>query len=189
MFHLFGFASTVRRLWTPNDIPVGICCIPHPAASFLDYLQQFGAPAKLALNPPSPSQLPDAPTNTSGPFWTDVPLRPTYKAYHSRPLRYLDVYVDDFISACQGTLCQHLAALQTIFNTINKVFCLLSSEDPPLQQEPISVKKLGKGDATWSTQKVVLGWILDTVHEAISLLQRRLDRLHSILANLPCSKS
>ena len=34
--------------------------------------------------------------------------------------------------------------------------------DSPFRQEPISVKKLKKGDADWDTQKTILSWDVDT---------------------------
>jgi hypothetical protein len=35
----------------------------------------------------------------------------------------------------------------------------LDSSDPEARQEPVSVKKLLKGDACWTTRKQVLGWL------------------------------
>ena len=57
--------------------------------------------------------------------------------------------------------------------------------DPPSQQESISVKKLKKGNAHWSTQKRVFGWELDTLAETLQLPAHRIDRLTTILEDLP----
>ncbi len=71
----------------------------------------------------------------------------------------MDVFVDDFVGLAQK-LKQRVSC--TLLEAVDEVFCPLSPTDPPAQQEPISVKKLLEGDGSWSTIKLVLGWILDT---------------------------
>ena len=39
------------------------------------------------------------------------------------------------------------------------------------RRDPISVKKLKKGDCSWTTLETMLGWILDTVNMTIKLPQ------------------
>ena len=73
-------------------------------------------------------------------------------------------------------------------HTIDEVFHTQVASNPSLCQEPISTKKLGKGDAHWSTGKVVLGWILDTAQETIELPPWPLQHLHDILDSFPCTK-
>jgi len=46
------------------------------------------------------------------------------------------------------------------------------------------VKKMAKGDAKWSTRKLVLGWIIDTVRGTIELPPHRVDRLLEILSSI-----
>jgi hypothetical protein len=46
------------------------------------------------------------------------------------------------------------------------------------------MKKLHKGDAKWSTRKILLGWLVDTVGENISLPDHQADRLVDILSSL-----
>jgi len=53
-----------------------------------------------------------------------------------------------------------------------------------MRQEPASVKKLKKGDAAWSTRKVVLGWMLDTVDKTIELPEHRFARFQLILKDI-----
>jgi hypothetical protein len=121
---------------------------------------------------------------------TPVPLpRRASRGFHQRPLSYTDVYMDDFIGAVQGGPQRQQRARRIIFDTIDSVFRPLSPTDGKNRQEPISIKKLQKGDARWSTRKTVLGWTLDTVRETIELPQRRLDRLQTILDSLPRSKT
>jgi hypothetical protein len=47
---------------------------------------------------------------------------------------------------------------------------------------------MGNGDATRTTVKTALGWILDTVEKTISLPAHRLSRLHELLASVSCSQ-
>ena len=57
-----------------------------------------------------------------------------------------------------------------------------------LRREPISISKLAKGNAKWATQKILLGWIIDTVNKTIELPTHRADRLLSILIKLSRKK-
>ena len=47
------------------------------------------------------------------------------------------------------------------------------------------MKKLLQGDCSWSTVKLVLGWIIDTVNMTIQLPQHRIDRLWEIINSIP----
>jgi len=66
-------------------------------------------------------------------------------------------------------------------HVIDDVFRPLSPADHPTRKEPISVKKLRQGDAAWSTQKEVLGWLLDTQAMTLRLTTRRYTRLSQLL--------
>jgi hypothetical protein len=101
------------------------------------------------------------------------------------PLQYTDVYVDDFVMAAQGSHAKLRRHRRTLFHEVDRVLRPLEPTDSPHRTEPISVKKLGKGDAQWATRKNILGWIVDTVRHTIELPPRRRARLHSILAELP----
>jgi hypothetical protein len=73
------------------------------------------------------------------------------------PATYVDVFVDDSVGLAQKHKQQ---VRRTLLEAVNEVFLPLSPTDPPTQQEPISVKKLLEVDSSWSTIKLVLGWIL-----------------------------
>ena len=45
------------------------------------------------------------------------------------------------------------------------------------RREPISTKKLSKGDASWSTYKTILGWVIDTLRGTIELPPHQKERL------------
>ena len=52
-------------------------------------------------------------------------------------------------------------------------------------EKPISIKKLRKGDAARSTQKVVLGWAIDTVKQVLTLPDDRKTNLLALLDPTP----
>ena len=104
---------------------------------------------------------------------------------HTKPKSYVDVFVDDFISLAQGSHNRLCHVRQTLLHAIDTVFRPLDDKDSPHRQEPVSVKKLRKGDCSWDTCKLVLGWIIDTTASTITLPPHRLDRLAEILADIP----
>ncbi|EJK43807.1 hypothetical protein THAOC_37712 [Thalassiosira oceanica] len=75
-------------------------------------------------------------------------------------LQYLiEVYMDDFIAAAQAKSPEELKHIsRAVLHAIHDVFPegLLSPED-----QPVSVKKILKGEAQWSALKEILGWIFD----------------------------
>jgi hypothetical protein len=79
----------------------------------------------------------------------------------------MDVYMDDFIAATQLTSTSLDAARSTLFDCIDQVLRPMSPTDSPFQKDPISTKKLLKGDAAWTTRKSILGWTVDTIARTI----------------------
>jgi hypothetical protein len=101
----------------------------------------------------------------------------------TRPVDVFDVYVDDFIALGQGNPHRLKILRRHLLHSIDSVFAPLSATDTH-GSEAISVKKLRKGDAAWSTLKIVLGWLLDTIQNTISLPPHRADRLLAIFHDL-----
>ena len=67
----------------------------------------------------------------------------------------VDIYLDNFISTCQGDPLERTQLLRHLFCSFDTVFhpnMLINT----FRKYPILVKKLRKGDASWSTKKVVL---------------------------------
>ena len=60
--------------------------------------------------------------------------------------------------------------------------------DDEYRRDPISLKKLWKGNGALETSKVVLGWLIDTVAGTIELPAARVERLHELLASFPRSR-
>ena len=98
-----------------------------------------------------------------------------------RPLQEWDVYVDDFLGVAQGGKRRLTRVKRALLHSLDDVFRGLEPSDIPERQEPASVKKLLKGDATWATRKLILGWIVDMVKGTIELPPHRIERLHEIL--------
>ena len=105
------------------------------------------------------------------PFHDSGPIRP--------PLAYTDVYVDDFIKLAQ-TWENCLRVRRHTYHGIDSVFRPNDQRDRA-RKNPISEKKLLKGDDFWSTQKVILGWMVDTLTRTISLPSHREKRLLDLL--------
>ncbi len=132
------------------------------------------APAPLASVPPAVPQ----PTVRN-------PLLPQ----RQRILGGVDIFVDDFIGIAQGSTRRLNRIRRILMEAIDDVFRPLDSADPSYRKQPQSVKKLLQGDASWSTLKKVLGWLIDTVAMTIRLPPRRLQRLAELLASIPVTQS
>ena len=105
-----------------------------------------------------------------------------------KPVRYVDVYVDDFIGLAQGSQRARNQVRDTLLHSIDQVFRPQLHNEEKQRQEPTSVKKLSQGDGHWTTQKTVLGWKLDFLTNTLQLTTRRQDRLTELLDSLPPSK-
>jgi hypothetical protein len=60
--------------------------------------------------------------------------------------------------------------------------------DETHRNEAILLKKLLKGDGSWNTQKLILGWIVDTIRQTIELPPHRKETLASIFEELASLK-
>lgn len=136
----------------------------------------------LAIHPSSPTQL--QPPAIAPHVATEPPVTAIHPPRYHRPIRYADIYVDDFMGLVQGDEVERLNAMRTILHVLDDVLRPLEPTDDPHRQEPASVKKLKKGDANWSTSKVILGWLINTVDKTIQLPPHRQERLKEILATI-----
>jgi hypothetical protein len=119
-----------------------------------------------------------------------LPLWSPYPTFHpSTPLAYADVYMDDFIGLAQGHPGLRDRVRSVLMHSIDSVFRPLHpTEVNSTRKEPISIKKLQKGDARWTTRHTILGWIIDTVAQTIELPLHRAQRLIEILTHLATRK-
>jgi len=94
-------------------------------------------------------------------------------------LAYTDVFVDDLFGLVQGSQRCHKAFRCNLLHAIDEVFAQPTDKEPN-RQEAASVKKLKRGDAALTTQKLILGWILDTLRKTLELAEHH----PAILASL-----
>jgi hypothetical protein len=83
-----------------------------------------------------------------------------------------DVYVDDFVSMAQYNSKRRHQVKRSLYKSLDSVFWSLHDTSNPHHQEPVIIKKMLKGDSTWATYKLILGWILGTVNKTIQFLVR-----------------
>ncbi len=55
---------------------------------------------------------------------------------------------------------------------------------PGVVKEPVSLKKLKKGDGSWNSRKVILGWVIDFVRQTLELPPHRKHTLAAIFTEL-----
>jgi hypothetical protein len=92
------------------------------------------------------------------------------------PIAFTDVYIDDFMIVAQRP--RHITTLNKLLHTIDTVF----HDHPDLPRGPvISHSKLTKGDMAFSTQKQLLGWLVDTQALTIALPPHRLENMTTLL--------
>lgn len=78
--------------------------------------------------------------------------------------------------------------MRAILHCVDEVFPPLEDGDSPYRQEPTSIKKLNKGDGHPTTQKIILGWLIDFMACTIKLTEQRRARLGEILEQYPRSR-
>lgn len=147
----------------------------HNAPHHLDELAESVQP-----EPPAQTVAPVASVPTLAvPSERDPSLK-----VNSAPLGYVDIFVDDFIALAQES-GNSRRVRRILLRAIDDVFRPNDAADSVHRREPVSLKKLKKGDCSWATVKEVLGWIIDTVNMTIHLPPRRVDRLSEILSSIP----
>ncbi|KAL7527284.1 hypothetical protein ACHAXR_001881, partial [Thalassiosira sp. AJA248-18] len=72
-----------------------------------------------------------------------------------------------------------------LLHAIDDVFRPLEAGEENIRAEPVSIENLKQGDCSWSTIKLVLGWIIDTTTMTIHLLPHCVERLWKILHSIP----
>ncbi len=96
------------------------------------------------------------------------------------PLSTVDVYLDDFMALAQPP--SHSHTLRSLLHSVDAIF--YDSPDTTLQRPVISQSKIQKGDATWSTQKTLLGWLIDTAAMTLTLPRHWRTWLQGLLNEL-----
>ena len=185
-----AFPLTLPMGWTES--PPWFCVATETAADLANlWLKERRRPQPTHRLETLADTPPEAEPTLHSPTRATLPVRPPPKRrqlHRHAPLASIDLFVDDFIGLVQGSRSRRRRVRRLLFEAIDTVLRPLEETDKTSRQEPISVKKLKKGDACWGTRKTILGWIIDTVQETIELTPRRLQRLKDILDDLPRSK-
>jgi hypothetical protein len=128
-------------------------------------------PHRLELLSETPIRV-DPPPMVSAQGPASLPLPPTRRRRWQakpRPVKSWDVYVDDFIGMVQGNRNHRTHVKRILLSSLDEVMRRLDDADDVHRQEPTSVKKMPKGDGSWATRKIVLGWMIDTCAMTIQL--------------------
>jgi hypothetical protein len=110
-------------------------------------------------------------------------MPPVLRPY-TKPVDHHDIYMDDYISQIQGRLSSIAQSQRRLLYSIDDVFRPLDSEDSAERTDIPSRKKMLKGDAYPTTQKSILGWIIDTVRGTLELPPHRVTKVEEIFAYL-----
>ena len=129
-----------------------------------------------------PLHLQHTPLTTTT-FLPNLPLKPHRLRHRAQPLAYADVFVDDEVLLGQGSKARLNRFRRQVMHINDAVFRPNDTRDHH-RKEPISAKKLLRGDACWSTRKQLLGWLVDTLRGTLELPPHRKERLLTILTDV-----
>jgi hypothetical protein len=170
----------------PLALPMGWAHSPPYFCAFTETVTDLTNHATLSVYPKNPFL--DHTQCTIEPVETEFhPAAVTLGGDSLPPLTHADVYIDDFMLVAQRPY--HLPLMNTLLHSLDKVF-----HDPPPtnRRQIISASKINKGDATFSTQKRILGWDIDTHLMTLALPKHRLDGMsdliHTILQRIRVSR-
>jgi hypothetical protein len=96
------------------------------------------------------------------------------------PLATVDVYLDEFMALAQRP--RHTQTMRSLLHSVDAIF--YDKPGDTTRRAVISSSKIDKGDASWSTQKTILGWDIDTAAMSITLPPHRQTRLLTILTEV-----
>jgi len=88
-------------------------------------------------------------------------------AAYKLPITHANVFMNDFILLGQGTLTRLGWMRRHLLHAVDAI--LDSACAGKSRNEVISIKKLAKGDGSWATRKLILGWELDSVRQTLEL--------------------
>jgi hypothetical protein len=166
-----------RLLGIPLSLPMGWSLSPpyffaftETCADLNNNLQPLRPhhPHQRAAEPTLPLPAPRA--------FSDSALFPFNPVPPPHPLQYTEVYIDDFMLAVQRP--HHVRLMHSLLHHLHSVF--RDPSDSP-RRAVVSESKVKKGDATFSTEKIMLGWHVDTHRMTVHLPAHRVQRLSDIL--------
>jgi hypothetical protein len=159
----------------PLALPMGWAHRPPFFCAFTETVADITNQSADMLKTPHP--LLTTTQSTSQPYQTTYDVTATPLNMDKKPpLSFTDVYIDDFMVIAQRPC--HLDTLNTLLHTIDSIF---TDYAETCRRPIISRKKLEKGDASFSTEKQLLGWNVNTHTLTISLPKHRMDNLQHLL--------
>lgn len=119
----------------------------------------------------------------------EVPVRPIPKSHqpltYQRPLKKMEVFVDDFIGMAQDHPSNPLQNQRAVLShNIDKVFRPNRPSDNQWRKEPQSQSKMAKGDASWHTVKEALGWNWGATSKTLQMKEKRVTKALDLLAEI-----
>lgn len=117
--------------------------------------------------------------------YTPVPRDPCLP-YPLTLLQYIIVFIDDYIVLAHSIYGKYVR--NTLFHAINSFFRPNDFYYSEYHREPVSLKKLRKWDCSWSTIKLVLGWVINTVGMTIELPYYWQEQLDAVLSSIPSTQ-
>ena len=101
----------------------------------------------------------------------------------NKPVGLTNVCVDDYIQVGQGGPNRMKALRRNLWHQVDKVLAKPMKSETE-RNEAISLKKLERGDGSWTTRKVLLGWMVDTLWQTLELPGHRELELTQLLSSL-----
>ena len=154
-----------KRIVFPSDLHMGCCHSPEFFCTATEAAEEVMTRARAKKQKIVPSQ-------------TEHFMEPAEPVeYTPCSTELLQVFVDDFIFATQSESTEDLKEL--LRTALAAIFSVLP---PPKEsgnvngRDPVSEKKMNKGDGKWSHLKVILGFIFDGRRRSVQLPQDKLDK-------------
>jgi hypothetical protein len=161
---LIGFSLVLPMGWMQPPL---FTAETETVADLANQLLQANAPSTQhrlnLLSKVAPLAEEAGPLQSCGAAASAVPTPATPSGRPCAALNAWDVYVDDFIGMVQGNQRHLRYGKRVLLHALDRVFCKLNKDDGPHRQDPASVKKMKKGDATWATCMVILGLTINTL--------------------------
>jgi hypothetical protein len=169
---LIAFPLTLPMGW--KESPPWWCAISE---SITDIAQQR---ADNNWDPPLHRLEHMLPPDEISPIVRDVPF---LKGPNKSPsLAYFDVFLDDFIALAQGDKKRSCQLRRILLHTMDEV--IPPKIDCPNAKDPISIKKLLKGDGSWKDIQKILGWIMNFAKQELTLPPAKALRLEQLLHSI-----
>jgi hypothetical protein len=110
--------------------------------------------------------------------------RPKTDFHYQRPLTLWDVYVDDFLGLIQCWWRTKVWVKCDLLHSLDSILRPLDAQDPPINRNRLLSRKWPRVKSACTTINIILGWILNTSDNTISLPAHLLVRVRDILASI-----